>query len=136
MASDGDDKSSLANADLIDLTQVFMSNNPQVSKDLVEFFASAMDALLQFYMDSANHEYGSQDEMLSARSVAATRVAQMCKHAFEVFGLGAEALAYGNTADTDACNAAAETVSLMVIKNLKKLMNKAQLPPTEGRDMN
>lgn len=123
------------NAEQIDLTELFLSANPTTAKDLVEFFASAMDAMLQTYQDSVCLD-GTEEERLGARAVAATRVAQMARHTYEVFSLGAEAMSYGSDADTKACNAAAEVVSLMTIKHLRKLADKSKLPPKPDGALN
>ncbi len=118
-----DDK--LAEVSHIDLTNLFMTMDPKTTQAMVEFFASSMDAFLQFYMEAAGKVSDDVEASVRSRAVAAARVAQMGRYMFEVFSLAAEAISYGNESDTKACDAAVEVVGEMVLRNLRRLTSMA-----------
>ncbi len=89
---------------------LFKNTSAELTKEYLEFWASACDTFLQAYGEAKVD--GTQDG-LRLRMLAAMRLAQLGLSMFSFFSSCALSIKDG-AADAEACNATAKVVSMMV----------------------
>ena len=101
---------------------IFLVGGVSLARKAVEFWASSVDAMLQFWLEAL---IGSGNST-HAKAIACARLAQlaMCMHNF--FAAGAQYLCDGDETTTEAARTAAKSVHAMCNKHVDDLVNMTQ----------
>lgn len=102
--------------------QLFKSVDKGLAEEYLDFFETAGGEFLRMYREA---ELDGTEDALKCRMLAAMRLAQFGLSMFSFFSSCAMSIRSGN-ADTEACNATAKVVSMMVESKTDKWITQAK----------
>ena len=101
---------------------LFKSTDKALTEEYLQFFETASGEFLRMFREA---ELDGTEDTLKCRMLAAMRLAQFGLSMFSFFSSCAMSIRNGN-ADTEACNATAKVVSMMVEQKTDGWITKAK----------